>query len=150
MRMSIEREEMGWDDPIRNEAGFIELPEGDYDFVIDHFDRARSSGEGKLPPCDMAVVYFNMTAPDGREAQIRENYLLHRSLMWKLAELFKGAGLMQEGDEEIPPKWNMLPGCTGRARVILVPGVKDPSKKFNRIKELYPKKLNSFKPGAFS
>lgn len=145
-----EERELDWDEPIRNVSGFVELPEGDYDFVIDHLDRARSQGEGKLPPCKMAVVYFDVTAPDGSVARIKENYLLHTSLEWKLAELFKGAGLMREDEKEIPAKWHLLPGCTGRAKVTLVPGYKDPSKKYNKIDMLYPKKLNGFKPGAFS
>lgn len=143
-----EGRELGWGDAIQDTGGYIELPEGDYDFVIDHFDRARSKGGGKLPACNMAVVYFNITAPDGRETQVRENYILHSSLQWKLAELFKGVGLMQEG-EEYTPNWSALPGLTGRAKVVLVPGTKDPSKNFNRIKELYPKKINKFTPGKF-
>ncbi len=142
--------EMDWDTPIKNESGFILLPEGDYDFVIDHLDRARFKGSEKIKPCNMADVYFNITAPDGKEAQIKESYILDRRLMWKMAELFKGVGLMREDDEEIPAKWNQLPGLAGRAHVIQVPGSKDPSKMFNQIKELYPKKLNSFTAGAFS
>lgn len=46
----------------------------------------------------MAVVYFNVHAPN-REITIRENYVLHSSLEWKLSELFRGVGLKKEGEE---------------------------------------------------
>ena len=49
-----------------------EVP-GDYNVTIEKFDRSRSSGSGKLPACNMAVVYFNVHAPN-REITIRENY----------------------------------------------------------------------------
>lgn len=143
-----ESRELDWEDSIQKDEGWTELPEGDYDFTIDHFERGRSSGEGKLPACKMAIVYFNVQGPDGQEAQIRENFILHTSLEWKLSQLFRSVGLKQK-DEEIRMDWNALPGLTGRAHVTLEPGIKDPSKNFNRIKELYPKKLNKFTPGEF-
>lgn len=66
--------EFGWDDVIQNDGQEFEpIPEGDYDFVIDKFERSRSSGSAKLPPCNMAVVYFRINHK-GREVTIRENY----------------------------------------------------------------------------
>ena len=64
--------EFGWDDVIQNDGQEFEpIPEGDYDFVIDKFERSRSSGSAKLPPCNMAVVYFRINHK-GREVTIRE------------------------------------------------------------------------------
>lgn len=140
--------ELDWNDSIQKDEGWVELPEGDYDFTIDYFERSRSKGEGKLPPCHMAIVYFNVHTPDGQEVQIRENFILHRSLEWKLSQLFRSVGMKQKG-EKIHMDWNALPGLSGRAHIVLEPGMKDPTKKYNRIKELYPKQINKFEPGKF-
>ena len=141
--------ELGWDDTITKEGDSFEpLPEGDYDFIIDHFERSRSSGSGKLPPCNMAVVFFSVRG-QGREVMIRENYVMHSTLEWKLSELFRGVGLKKK-DEPLPmgTAWGMLAGRTGRCKVGLEPGINDPSKMFNCIDKLYPKE-NNFDPGRF-
>lgn len=140
--------ELGWEDTITKDAdNFEPVPEGDYNFVIEKFERSRSSGEGKLPPCNMAVVYFKIQDRD-REITIRENYVLHSSLEWKLSELFRGVGLKNEG-EPLRMNWSMLPGKTGKAKVGLKSGIKDPSKRFNFIEKLYPYELPKFQPGRF-
>ena len=141
--------EMAWDANLDyTENSFEPVPEGDYDFTIDRFDRGRSKGEGKLPPCNMATVYFTLHAPDGREVTVRENYILNTALKWKLSELFCGVGLLKPG-ESLKMNWSALPGLTGRAKVSLQPGFKDPEKKFNRIDKLYPKQPAKFTPGSF-
>lgn len=95
--MSVEGRELGWDDSIKQDSqNFDPIPEGDYNVTIEKYDRSRSKGEGKLPPCNMAVVYFIVHGPD-REITIRENYILHSSLEWKLSELFRGVGLKKRG-----------------------------------------------------
>ena len=140
--------EFGWDDVIQNDGQEFEpIPEGDYDFVIDKFERSRSSGSAKLPPCNMAVVYFRINHT-GREVTIRENYILHSKLEWKLSELFCAAGLKKKG-EPLKMCWNQLPGKTGMAKVGLRPGTKDTSKMFNFIDKLYAKEAQGFQPGRF-
>lgn len=143
-----EGKELGWDDSIAKDSSEFEpIPEGDYDFRIEKYERARSQGGGKLPPCNMAIVYFVIQDHD-REVTIRENYVLHTSLEWKLSELFRGIGLKKEG-EEVRMNWSLLPGSTGRARVSLDPDRRDPSKKYNHIKKIYPKEQKKFEPGRF-
>lgn len=148
--MAVEGRELGWEDPIKEDAqNFEPLPEGDYSVTVEKFERSRSKGEGKLPPCNMAVVYFTVHSGD-REITIRENYVLHSSLEWKLSELFRGVGLKKEG-EELRMNWGALPGLTARAEVGIRPGSKNPDQKFNFIKKLYPKDAAkpSFTPGSF-
>ena len=148
--MAVEGRELGWEDSIKEDAqNFEPLPEGDYNVTVEKFERSRSKGEGKLPPCNMAVVYFTVHGGD-REITIRENYVLHKSLEWKLSELFRGVGLKKKG-EEIPMNWGALPGLTARAEVGIRPGSKNPDQKFNFIKKLYPKDAAkpSFTPGSF-
>ena len=140
--------EFGWDDVIQNDGQEFEpIPEGDYDFVIDKFERSRSSGSAKLPPCNMAVVYFRINHK-GREVTIRENYILHSKLEWKLSELFCGVGLKKKG-EEVRMNWNALPGLTGRAQISLDADKNDPSKKYNHIKKIYPKEQGKYTAGSF-
>lgn len=148
--MAAEGRELGWEDSIKQDAQDYEpIPEGDYNVTIEKFDRSRSKGEGKLPPCNMAVVYFTVHVPE-REVTIRENYVLHTSLEWKLSELFRGVGLKKEG-EELRMDWSVLPGKTARAKIGLKHGIKDPNKKFNYIEKLYPKDTSkpAFTPGGF-
>ena len=142
--------EFNWDDEITKDSSFVELPPGDYDFTSDHYERSRSKGSDKIPPSNMAIVYFNIRTPDGQEVQIRENYILHEKLEWKLSELFCGVGLKKKG-ETLRMNWSALPGLTGRAKVSLDADRNDPSKKFNHIAKLYPKEDTNkkFQAGDF-
>lgn len=140
--------ELGWEDTIQNDGqDFEPVAAGDYDVTIERFERSRSKGEGKLPPCNMAVVYFTVHAYD-REITIKENYVLHSSLEWKLSELFCGVGLKKKG-EELRMNWQMLPGKKARAKVGLKPGVKDPTKQYNFIDKLYPYEQPKYQAGSF-
>ena len=146
--MSDMERELGWDDEIEKESSFVELPPGDYEFTIDHFERGRSQGSDKIPASNMAIVFFNIKTPDGQEATIRENFILHSKLEWKLSELFRSVGLKKEG-EKLRMNWSALPGLKGKAKVTLDPDKKDPSKKFNHIQKLYPYEEKQFKAGEF-
>lgn len=97
----------------------------------------------------LALSMLTVHVPE-REVTIRENYVLHTSLEWKLSELFRGVGLKKEG-EELRMDWSALPGKTARAKIGLKPGIKDPNKKFNYIEKLYPKDTSkpAFTPGGF-
>lgn len=146
--MGAEGRELGWDDTIVNDGqDFEPVPAGDYDFTIEKFERSRSKGEGKLPACNMAIVYFTVHDRE-RDVTVRENYILHTSLEWKLSEFFCGIGLKKKG-EELRMPWHMVPGTTGRAKVGLKPGVKDPTKQYNYIEKIYAKEPKKFEAGRF-
>lgn len=147
--MGTEGKELGWDDTIQNDGqDFTPVPAGDYNVTIEKFERSRSKGEGALPACNMAIVHFIVHAPD-REITVRENYVLHSSLEWKLSELFRGVGLKKEG-EELRMNWGALPGKTAKAKIGIKAGFKDPSKQYNYIEKLYPKDAAkpAFTPGT--
>lgn len=146
--MSTEGRELGWDDNITQESSFIELPEGDYDFTINHYERGRFSGSAKIPPCNKATVFFDVKDADANEVSIRQDFLLHTKMEWKLSELFRSVGLKKEG-EEVRMNWNALPGLSGRRHVTLDPDKNDPSKKYNHIQKLYPKEPKKFEAGKF-
>lgn len=149
MNETMERE-LDWNDSIEKDSSFVELPEGDYEFVIDHYERGRSKGSEKIPPCNMATVYFNVTGPNGETVQLRENYILHTRLEWKLSELFCGVGLKKKG-EALQMNWPALPGLKGRARITLDVDRNDSSKKYNHIGKIYPKEesVKKFEAGRF-
>lgn len=142
MAENLEKE-LGWEDEIQKDNSFIEFPEGDYEFMIDHFDRSRSKGTDKIPPSNMAVVFFRIKNGHGDEVLIRENFILHTKLEWKLSELFRSVGLKKEG-EALRMNWPALVGKTGRCHVTLDPDPNDASRKYNHIKKLYPKELKSW------
>lgn len=137
---------LGWDDTISQDNSFTQIEPGDYDFTIDHYERGRSQGSDKIPSSNMAIVYFNIHAEGS--PQIRENFILHTKLEWKISQLFASVGLKQKG-EEIKMEWGKLPGLTGRCKVSLDADKKDPEKKYNHIKTLYPKEKKQFKAGSF-
>lgn len=137
-----------WDDEIEKESSFTLLEPGDYNFTISHFDKGWYDGSDKLPPCNQAIVFFNVYDDKGNKAQLRVNYQLCAVMEWKLSELFKAIGLKKEG-QRVRMQWDKVPGATGRCKVIQVPGTKDPSKMFNQIDSLYAKTAKAFTPGAF-
>ena len=135
-----------WNDEIEMGSSFVELPEGDYDFMIDHYERARFNGSDKTPACNMATVYFNIRTFDNQAVQIRENFILHPNMKWKLSELFISVGLAKENERSHMP-WDRLAGLTGRCQVSLDADRNDPSKKYNHIKKLYPKEPKTWQGG---
>lgn len=145
----VEGRELGWEDQIEKDSQeFILLPEGDYEFTIEKFERSRSQGKGKLPACNMAVVYFVIQSEQG-PVSIRENFILHTSLEWKLSELFTSIGQKRKG-EKVAMNWGLLPGSTGKAKIIVDTYQKDgEDRKINRIAKLYPKEDKPFKAGVF-
>lgn len=148
--MAVEGKELGWEDTIKEDAqNFEPVPEGEYNVTIEKFERSRSKGEGKLPACNMAIVYFIIHGRD-RDITVKENYVLHSSLEWKLSELFRGVGLKKEG-EELRMNWGALPGLTAKAKVGIKPGIKNPDQKFNYIEKLYSKDTvkPAFNAGSF-
>lgn len=133
-----EGREFNWDgDTITADSSdYILLPPGDYNFTIVKFDRARSQGSEKMPPCNMAVVYFEIHSDQG-DGQVRENYLLHSKFEWKLSQLFSSVGLKKKG-EPCPLNFNALPGRSGRLKLKHTHGTGEKANtEYNAIDRLY-------------
>lgn len=108
--------ELNWDDEITDETGSFEpLPEGDYSFTVAKIERARSSGGGKLPPCNMAKVTLTVHGAEN-DRDITENLVLHSSLEWKLSQFFLSIGLKKHG-EPLRMNWTAATGKTGNCHV---------------------------------
>lgn len=108
--------ELGWDDEIQQESSFILLPEGDYRFTVEKFDRARHAGSEKVPPCNKAIVYFRVFSPDGSSILLQENLFLHTKMEWKLSEFFASIGMKQKG-QAAQMNWSQVCGKSGVCHV---------------------------------
>lgn len=114
--MSEFEKELGWDDEISNEAEFVTLPAGDYDFEVVKFERSRSKGSEKIPASNMAVLEIRIT--DGQKsATVFDRLVLHTKMEWKLSQFFRAIGQKKHG-EPVRMNWNAVPGARGRCKVI--------------------------------
>ena len=131
-------EEMDWKDEISQDSNFILLPEGDYDFVIDRFERGRYEGGKKIGPCKMAIVHLKIKGRDrdsGREgdAFVTHRLMLNTKLESFLCEFFVGIGQRKKGESK-KMNWNLVPGSTGRAKI----GIRTYNgKEYNEVKKFY-------------
>lgn len=108
--------ELAWDDEIQNDGGSYEvLPEGDYAFRVDKFERARHSGSNKIPPCNKAILTLSVF---GEEATgtIQTNLFLYSKFEWKLCQFFTAIGHRKHG-ETLRMNWPSVPGSTGTCHV---------------------------------
>ena len=108
--------EIGWDDAIENDSSYELLPEGEYDFQVMALDRKRYNGGAKLPACNMAELSIKITAADGKSALVTHRLYLHTSTEGLLCAFFTAIGQRKHG-EKLVPKWNAVPGATGRCKV---------------------------------
>lgn len=115
--MSEFEKEFGWDDEIVAESEYTLLPEGDYDFEVTNFERGRSSGSSKMPPCNMAILTFRVS--DGKQSTTVMDYLvLHSKMEWKLSQFFLSIGQKKHG-EPLKMDWSKVQGAKGRCKVIV-------------------------------
>lgn len=130
--------ELGWDSPIENDGpDYVVLPEGDYEFEVIDFERARHPGSEKLPPCNKAVVHIKIEGPEG-VSTIRHNLFLHSITEGMLCAFFTGIGQRQKG-QKVTMNWNAVVGAKGRAKVGIRKWKNDSGeeKTFNEIKRFY-------------
>lgn len=147
--------ELGWDDEIENDSpDFVTLPEGDYDFEVIEFERARHPGSAKLPPCNKAIVHIRIQGDEG-VSTIKHQLFLHTQTEGMLAAFFMGIGQRKKG-EKITMNWNKVVGSKGRARVGIRTWTNDEGREmvFNEIKRFYDPEEDSgeqpkFKAGKF-
>ncbi len=109
--------ELDWDDEIENEGGgWVLLPEGEYDFIVEKFERGRHEGSAKIPPCNKAVLTLGMDCADGRHASVDCNLFLYDRFEWKLCQFFTSIGARKHG-ERLKMNWGQVPGARGRCKV---------------------------------
>ncbi len=147
----MEEREFEWDDTITKDASdFILLPEGDYNFTVESFERGRHEGSEKLPPCKKAILTLRIEAPEGT-ARIMHNLFLHSKTEGILSAFFTCIGQKKKG-EPLKMNWGMVPGSSGRCRVGIRPykNKDGEDRKSNEVKKFYPKEQGpAFKAGEF-
>lgn len=156
MSDTIERE-LGWDDEIEKDGSEYEvLPEGDYDFEVVAFERARHPGSAKLPVCNKAVVSLEIRSDTGA-GFIKHNIFLHSKTEGLISAFFTAIGQKKKG-EKLKMNWGAVIGSTGRCKVGIHTWDKDDGSKgtSNEIKKFYPKEESTpaspatgFVPGKF-
>lgn len=145
----IERE-LGWDDEIEKDGGdFILLPDGDYDFIVESFERGRHPGSEKLPPCNKAMLKIRIDSEEGA-AVISHNLFLHTKTEGMISAFFSSIGQKKKG-EKVKMNWNAVIGATGRCKVVVRKWTGDDKeeRQSNDIKKFYPKEEKQFKAGEF-
>ena len=144
-----EGRELGWDDSIQKDPSeFITLPEGDYDFTVESFDRGRHNGSDKLPPCNKAILKIRITAPEG-DVIITHNLFLHTITEGMLSAFFESIGQKKKG-ETIRMNWGAVPGAKGRLKLGIRHYQKEgENRTINEIKKFYPKEAPKYKAGSF-
>lgn len=151
----MNEKELEWDDVIEKDVSeFVLLPEGDYEFTVESFERARHNGSEKLPPCNKAVLRLRILSPQGT-AYITHNLFLHTITEGMLSAFFACIGQKKKG-EPLRMDWSRVPGSTGSAKIgIHTYTTKDgETRQNNEIKKFYPKSdtvntAPSFKAGEF-
>lgn len=147
----MEERELQWDDTItKDSSDFVLLPEGDYNFTVESFERGRHAGSEKLPPCNKAVLTLRVDAAEGT-ARITHNLFLHSKTEGMLSSFFTCIGQKKKG-EPLKMDWGRVTGASGRCKVgIHAYKNKDgEDRKGNDIKRFYPKEEGpAFKAGEF-
>jgi len=148
---NIDRE-LGWDDQIEKDSqDYTLLPEGDYDFEITGFERARYAGGDKLPSCWKAIVSVKCKGPGGITT-MKHNLFLHTKVEGLLCQFFTSIGQRKKG-ERITMDWDKVVGSRGRCKLGIHKWTteKGEEKSMNQVVKFYEPgdgQLN-FNPGEF-
>lgn len=148
--MSDFERELGWDDEIEKDGSdFILLPEGDYDFAVESFERGRHNGSEKLPACNKAILKLRIDTPDGT-ALINHNLFLHTKTEGMISAFFTSIGQKKKG-EKVKMNWNAVIGAKGRCKVSIHEwtGTDGEKHQGNNIKRFYPFEEKKFEAGKF-
>ena len=93
-----EYDELDLNGSIEQESQFVDIPVGDYDGIIDHYeidvctwDNQNYNGK------KMLTVYINLDV-NGQEVQVRDNIVLVKNMEWKLSQFFIGTGQKKKGE----------------------------------------------------
>ena len=131
--------ELDWDSTIeKDEQQFTLVPEGDYNFTVDHIERTFVGSESqKYAGAKMATVYLVIQVPDQEPVEIRESFILHSNFAWKIGSLLVSVGLKKKGEPISGNYWSRLPGTHGRCKIIQNASKNNPERKFNNIATFY-------------
>lgn len=145
--------EFGWNDTIQNDSTFEVLPEGDYDFAVEKFERGRHNGSDKLPPCNKAILTIKVSNGQ-KSTTLEHNLFLHTKTEGMLCQFFTAIGQRRHG-ESLQMDWNRVIGAKGRCKLTIrewtsnKTGEKMQSNQISRFYEPAETSAQSFTPGKF-
>lgn len=110
--------DMGWDEEILEDSGYVILPDGDYDFTVKSFERGRHEPkpDGALPPCNKATLVLEVSGATGNKGTVEHKLFLCKSQEWKLSEFFKAIGQKKHG-EAAKMNWSAVVGSRGKCKI---------------------------------
>lgn len=106
----------GWDDEIQNDESFSVIPEGEYDFRVIKFERKRYEGGAKIPACNKAALFLELSTADGVIGKVNTDLIMHSSIEWKISAFFRSIGQKKHG-EKLSMDWSKVPGAEGRCKI---------------------------------
>lgn len=108
--------ELDWDAEIEQESPeYVTLSEGEYEFEVISFERARFNGSEKMPACNQAKLKLQIIVPEGI-ATINHNLFLHSRTEGILSGFFLCIG-QKKHSEKVKMDWGKVIGAKGRAKV---------------------------------
>lgn len=106
-----------WDDEIEKSGGdFVLLPEGEYNFTVEKFERGRYNGSANLPACNMAILTLKIDGGQHGTATVIDRLYLHSKTEGFLSNFFEAIGQKQEG-QRVKMNWNAVHGAKGRCKL---------------------------------
>lgn len=121
-----------WDDEIEKDDEFIILPEGDYFFRVEGFERGRHPGSEKLPACPKASIKIKVFSDQG-DTTVFHNLFLHSRTESMISAFFAGIGLKKKG-EKLKMEWNKVIGKEGKLKL----GIRTYNgREYNEVKKFY-------------
>lgn len=143
--------ELGWDDEIeRDGREYVLLPEGEYDFTVESYERQRHAGSVNMPPCNKAVLKVRIDTNEGSTI-INHQLFLHTKTEGFLSAFFSSIGLKEKG-QKARMNWNLVPGSTGKCKVSIREwtGNDGQTHQSNQIDRFLPKERKTvYQPGTF-
>lgn len=140
---------LGWDDIITADSvEFTTLPDGDYPFVVESFERGYFSGSEKMSACHKAILKLRIKSEEFGDVTVQHQLLLHSKVEFKISEFFAAIGQKKKG-EQLKMNWQQVAGSTGLCKV----GIREYNGNlYNDIKKFYPaeeKKTTGYIAGQF-
>lgn len=142
---AMERE-LGWDDEIKNESTFELLPEGEYTYMVESFERGRyePTPKAKLPACNMVTLSLKITGND-QSATLQHRLFLHTRCEGMLCDFFTSIGMRKHG-EPLKMNWPAVAGRRGRCKIGVRAwkgddGVERQSNEVKRFLDFEPEKM---------
>lgn len=147
--MSEMERELDWNDEIEKDSDFTLLPEGDYDFTVESFERGRHPGSDKLPACNKAILKLRIDSNEGSTI-LTHNLFLHTKTEGMISAFFTAIGQKKKG-EKVKMNWNAVIGAKGRCKLSIRnwKGNDGEERQSNEIKKFYEKEEKQFKAGEF-